>query len=112
MALSEPGAAYYRPVANWIAFEKPATIVVPRRTGASSWRTRRGGLPATSPTRQRSSTCCHTKAIPGTEFAAVSDMTVGWFSTAGVVIATGRVGYAVMADRSTLRRRCPARPSC
>jgi hypothetical protein len=97
---SEPWRmAYYRPVENWIAFEKPATIVVPAQNGcyivADKTRWFAGDLANASAIVD----VLPYEAIPGTEFAAVSDMTVGWFSTAGVVIATpDGSAAAVMAD--------------
>ena len=97
---SEPWRlAYYRPVANWIPFENSVTLVVPAQNGcfvvADKTRWFAGDLANPSAIVD----VLPYEAIPGTEFAAVSDMTVGWFSTAGVVIATpDGSAAAVMAD--------------
>ena len=101
---SEPWRlAYYRPAANWIPFEQPVTIVVPAQNGcfvvADKTRWFAGDIANPSAIVD----VLPYGAVPGTVFFSVSDMTVGWFSTAGVVIAApDGSAAAVMADNIDL----------
>lgn len=90
---------YYRPIEGIIPFEKPVSLVVPAQNGCyivadkTRWFAGDLGNPASIVD------VLPYAGVPGTAFAAVSDMTVGWFSAAGVVIAdpSGQAS-AVMAD--------------
>lgn len=97
---SEPWrVGYFRPYANYIGFPDEASIVVPAQNGcyivADKTRWFAGDLANPSAIVD----VLPYKAVPGTGFEAVSDMDVGWFSDAGVVIASpaGEV-VAAMAD--------------
>lgn len=90
---------YYQPVANRIDFEKAVSLVVPAQNGcyvvAELTRWFEGDLANPA----RIADVLPYPGVPGTAFKAISDETVGWFSSAGVVIAdtAGQVS-AVMAD--------------
>lgn len=105
---SEPWRpGYCRPYANFIGFEESVSIVVPAQNGcyivADKTRWFAGDLANPSAIVD----VLPYKAVPGTGFESVSDMTVGWFSSAGVVIASP-AGEAVAAMADSIDLSAPA----
>lgn len=91
--------AYYRPETNWIPFEKDVAIVVPAQGGCFVVADRTRWFSGDIHTPDGIVDVLPYGAVPGTEFSSPSDMSVGWFSTAGVVIAASDgSASAVMAD--------------
>lgn len=101
---SEPWRlGYFQPYANYIGFPDEASIVVPAQNGcyivADKTRWFAGDLGSPSAIVD----VLPYKAVAGTEFEAVSDMTVGWFSDAGIVVASpAGEAVATMADHIDL----------